>query len=232
MDIQFTDTSNLDIQDEERKPYRASKVLPTWYKQTPSYLNGNKKTIGNEGTSLATIKRCMPVFDALTAGYIIPTVVDVYVTQKNGAAYYNWPSGDIIEFHNPEQAELHPKTNTLMVPKWMNPWSIKTPKGYSTLFTNPLHGDNPYFTIFPGIVDTDVYQVPVNFPFVLTDPTFEGLIPAGTPIAQVIPIKREPWNLTYGSKTDAKYLDTQFKKLRSVWFDAYKRMFRQPKPYN
>ena len=47
------------------------------------------------------------------------------------------------------------------------------------------------FTIMDGIVDTDSYNALVNFPFFLNDWSYEGLIPAGTPMAQVIPFKRE-----------------------------------------
>jgi hypothetical protein len=233
MEIQFTNTTDLNIQDAQRKPYRAAYGLPDWYKKTPSYTNKfQKKHVDENNDTKSTIKRCMPVFDAITAGYIIPTVVDVFVSRKDGEPYYSWPSFNALEFHPIEQAALHPKNNGFPFPKWVNPWSINTPKGYSSLFVSPLHGDDTHFSILPGLVDTDVYHVPVNFPFVLNDPDFEGLIPAGTPMVQVIPIKRESWNLKFKSIQETRYIDHEFKRLRSVWFDAYKRMFRQPKEYN
>jgi hypothetical protein len=46
-----------------------------------------------------------------------------------------------------------------------------------------------------GFVDTDQYDMsPINFPFFLKE-DFEGTIKNGTPIAQVIPIKRDSWSL-------------------------------------
>jgi hypothetical protein len=40
------------------------------------------------------------------------------------------------------------------------------------------------------MVDCDGYFEYVNFPFFFHAPNFNGIIPAGTPLVQVIPIKR------------------------------------------
>lgn len=180
-------------------PEPANKNLPEWYKKTESFSDSKKfKAALGEGNQ--TIKKCMPVFDALSAGYIIKTPIDVYVTiLENGVSYYNWPSSNPISFHPIEQASLHPAMNKRPYPKWNNPWSIETPAGYSCLFISPMHNPNGIFTIFPGIVDTDQYINPVNFPFTLDNPNFEGMIPAGTPICQVIPFKRDSFKLKIGN---------------------------------
>lgn len=226
MKITFTDTLNVPS---EYNPKPASNYLPEWYKQTPSYLQEGKKPSGNGDTS-ATIKRCMPIFDAITGGYIIPTYVDIYVSQKDGVPYYEWPSFQPITWHSIDQAKLHPVQNGAPYPKWANPWAIKTPPGYSVLFTAPMHRDS-VFTILPGIVDTDTYTAPVNFPFVLNDVKFEGLIPAGTPMAQVIPFKRESWKMEIGNDEDRNNQNKTTIRLRTKFFDSYKNQFRQPKEY-
>jgi hypothetical protein len=60
------------------------------------------------------------------------------------------------------------------------------------LFIHPLNsGDTPFHS-FSGIVDTDKHPVTVNFPFLIRK-DFEGNIPAGTPMIQVIPFKRDKW---------------------------------------
>jgi len=117
-----------------------------------------------------------------------------------------------------------------MYPKWHNPWGIKTPPGYSCLFVQPLHRES-VFTIMPGIVDTDTYNNPVNFPFVLNDTKFQGIIPAGTPIAQVIPFKRDSWRMSLGGEEDVKQSKRQLGSIRTVFFEGYKLKFRQPKEY-
>ena len=232
MEIKFTNTVGVP---EEYSPKLASAFVPIWYKKLESYINGEKKPTG-QGTSAATVKRCMPVFDAIVSGYIIVSAADVFVSQKEmedgtKQPYFEWAQYGLIQFHPVEQMPEHPQRNGHMAyPKWINPWAIKTPKGYSVLFTQPMHRESP-FTILPGIVDTDTYTAPVNFPFVLNDVTFEGIIPAGTPIAQVIPIKRDEWQMSLG--TQAEFIDQQqvTNRLNTKFFDRFKSMFRQPKEY-
>lgn len=224
--IIFTNTSQ--VQGIEQ-PQPASKFIPQWYKDMESYIGGDKKPNG-EGFTKATIKRCMPVFDAITAGYIITLPADVYVSIKDGEQFFEWSALGLVQFHPIEQAPTHPLRNRHSYPKWINPWSIKTPKGYSTLFVSPMHHDLP-FTILPGIVDTDQYYSPVNFPMVVNDPDFEGLIPKGTPIAQVIPFKRESWSMKIGSKKDNERQKAITDKLQTKFFDRYKIMFRINKEY-
>jgi hypothetical protein len=232
MDIVFTNTFGVP---EEYLPKPASAFVPEWYKKLESYINGEKKPTG-QGTSAATAKRCMPVFDAITSGYIIVSAADVFVSQKeiedgSKQPYFEWSNYSLIQFHAIDQMPEHPNRNGHMAyPKWTNPWAIKTPKGYSTLFVQPMHRESP-FTILPGIVDTDTYTAPVNFPFVLNDINFEGLIPAGTPIAQVIPIKRDEWKMSIGTQADFIEQQKVANRLQTKFFDRYKSMFRQPKEY-
>lgn len=232
MDIIFTNTSGIENLD---SPKPASQFVPDWYKNTESYIGGEKKPIQGANSS-ATIKRCMPVFDAITAGYIITTPVDIFISQQkdeqgNKYPYYEYPSLNAIQFHPIEQAPLHPhKGNHIIYPKWINPWSIKTPKGYSVLIVQPFHRESP-FTILPGIVDTDAYTNPVNFPFVLNNINYEGIIPAGTPVAQIIPFKRENWKFQIGGKKEFIESQQVGMKMFTKFFDRYKTMFRSPKEY-
>ena len=225
MKIIFTNTSGMDIE----QPQPASKFIPDWYKNMESYIGGEKKPSAGLGT-LATIKRCLPVFDAITSGYIITSPADVYVSIKDGEQYFEWSTLDLITFHPIEQAPEHPERKPYAYPKWNSPWAIKTPKGYSTLFTQPMHRES-VFTILPGIVDTDTYSAPVNFPMVVNDPNFEGLIPKGTPIAQVIPFKREGWQMNIGSEKEHKEQHDITQKLLTKFFDRYKSMFWNRKEY-
>lgn len=188
----------------------------------------------------------MPVFDALASGYIITTYTDLYVSQranfdtdtntvsKQTLPWYQWPSFEPLDWHPVIQAEEHPTRKHVpknaKYPKLKNPWSIKTPPGYSTLFIAPMHRDNP-IRILEGVVDTDTFLSPVNFPFTLSDWTFEGLIPAGTPVAQVIPFKRENWEMRIGVQKDLDEQNNVLVKLRTKFFDSYKTQFRQPKEY-
>jgi len=212
------------------QPQPASKVIPNWYKNMDSYIGGEKKPDGYGGTT-ATIKRCIPVFDAITAGYIITSPADVYVSIKDEQQFFEWSALGLINFHPIEQAPEHPNRKPHAYPKWMNHWAIKTPKGYSTLFVQPFHRES-IFTILPGIVDTDTFTALINFPMVINDPNFEGIIPKGTPIAQVIPFKRENWKMQIGSKKELKEKEVVKQKLTTKFFDRYKSMFWSKKEYN
>ena len=230
-------TPAVDIGTDKYNPYPAASVVPDWYKKMDNYIGGNERMFVN-GSPNATVKRCVPVADAMNAGYIIPTSQDVFVTEEtqlDGSVlpYFSWSLGvaaKALDFHPIEQAPLHPLANGNPFPKWINPWSIKTPPGFSVLFCQPMHRDNEIFTILPGIVDTDTYTNQVNFPFQLNDPSFRGLIPAGTPICQVIPFRRDSWQMEIGSAKDFAE-DGVMSKLRRVMFNSYKTQFWSKKDF-
>lgn len=242
-------------------PEPASKNIPQWYKEIDSYMSGSKIPNGSGETTATIkrcmpvfdvinsgyiIKTPVDVYvsqqEAFYAdsnhfdetGETIPLSKERVEEAKfpKTVPHYEWANFGIIQFHPIEQAPNHPNRNghQLSYPKWMNPWAIKTPPGYSTLFVQPFHRDSP-FTIMPGVVDTDVYTPAVNFPFVLNDSSWEGIIPAGTPIAQVIPFKRDSWKMEVGQEKDIVDQGKIAIKLRTRFFDSYKNQFRQPKEY-
>ena len=225
-EITFTNILGLDF----FPPKPAIKDVPDWYKDTSEYMGEVGRLAFPNGTTTHTIKKCIPVFDAMTSGYILYTQVDIQVSRENDLPFYTWPEQSAISTHPVEQAPLHPTRNEAPYPKWNNPYAISTPPGYSILFTQPMHRKS-VFTIFDGIVDTDTYKAPVNFPFVLNDVKWQGVIPAGTPMAQVIPFKRESWKHNIGSKKDLAENEKTTQKLRTILFNSYKRQFWFKKDY-
>lgn len=220
----------------EFAPVPAKSLLPEWYKKTTAHVHNNKH-IYDDGKTSATVKKCIPVFDALTSGYLIRLVSDVEIGDSmSGKKFYRWPGKEMISFHGPMQLGEFPLKEFYdeQVPKFHNPWGIKTPKGYSCLFINPMNRGESVLRIFEGVVDTDTYHQPVQLPFLLNDHSWSGVIPAGTPIAQVIPFKRESFDHTI--KRDDDYPDKPAYKThrlrRSIFFDAYKKMFWSRKEYN
>lgn len=164
----------------------ASKFIPEWFKNTP---------IAKEGQ--LTAKRCVPILDALTAGYIVQTSVDItFSVGEDGKPKHS----DNAVFKAVSE-HLMSQTDSFEISdaydpqpfKFNNLWHIETPKGYSTLFVHPLNRTDLPFYSFNGLVDTDKHPLITNFPFFIKK-GFEGTIPAGTPIIQAIPIKRESWS--------------------------------------
>jgi hypothetical protein len=228
MKIKFLATKDINLE----PPISSKELLPDWYKETNPYINNQKSTmfVNNMLYTTATVKKCMPVFDSLTAGYLIKTWADIKVYKQDGILQYEIEE-EILASHNVAQAGKHPFVlkGDDIIAKFMSIWGISTPEGYSCLFKEPSHRDN-IIKIFDGVVDTDTYNMPVHLPFVLTDRNFEGVIPKGTPIAQVIPFKRVNWNSEYGELSTIKQ-KTLFDKVYSLDFNAYKLLFWKQKNY-
>ena len=201
---------------------------------------GKEKRVFKEGKENSTIRRCVPFLDAITAGYIIPLPYDIFVTRDKITSadgveldlpFYS-SNGPGVHFHSPEQAKDHPMNKkNKPIAKIMNPWSVKTPSGYSCAFLPPLNSKESPIEIMSGIVDTDTYDNQVNFPFNLIDENFEGLIPAGTPVAQVMPFKRESWKMKFGSEKDLEQSRVTASKLKMKVFDSYRSQFWSKKEF-
>jgi len=229
--VKFTDTTGL--VDEEFFPYPAKHGLPQWYKDMKSYRDNIKEMELETNKPTSTVKRCMPFFDSLTAGYIIPTPTDFNVVRKDGQQYFQWSSMDFIEFHHSFQLETHKEAQKVpAVPKMFNPWGIVTPPGYSLLCVPPMNRDDSLFEIFSGVMDTDKFNLNGNFPFLMNDPDWTGIVPAGTPMAQVIPFKRESYKMEITGEEDFKRIEKQAAKLSSRFWNRYRDMFWTRKEYN
>jgi len=109
--------------------------------------------------------------------------------------------------------------------KFTNPWSIKTPKGWSCYFKNVPNNWETDIEIIEGSVDTDNYINPVNFPFVWKGKEVgETLIPKGTPLIHVIPYKRQNTEFSIG-EWDEKEITNINLKLGTFIRDKYKKLF-------
>ena len=182
------------------------------------------------------MKKCIPVWDSISAGYLILLPTDVVVQDtEDGAVKFLWPDWEIIVTHNPLQTIGYPgeKHGGNGQPKFHNPWRVKTPPGYSCLFTAPMHREN-IIEIFDGIVDTDTYKASVEFPFAFNDLGFRGIIPAGTPVAQVIPFRRENYEMEVVEENPEARLDWQTTStfLRSFFKNSYRNQIWNKKSYN
>jgi len=231
MEIIFTDVVNKEGVLEKPKP--ATAYVPQWYKDAKSYDNEkNKKEVSLEPKPIATIKKCMPVWDLMTAGYIIETPYDIYVRQIEGEPYFQWGMQEAIAFQSMGQFQNHPYSRDInYAVRIVHPWSIKTPRGWSILVCEPQHHEPSPIICANGIVDTDEFSLPFNMFLKLRDPKFEGIIPAGTPFIQVIPFKRESWTSKLGGEKEKKKYESDWNKFLTVFFDRYKKFWWQRKEY-
>lgn len=213
-------------------PLASKRVLPEWYLDTPPYID-NEKTAGiysdyvNSGVN-TTIKKCVPFLDAITYGYVYCLPMDIEIIKNNKEFIIRWRyNHDLISKHSEDQAPLIPSpvNGEKNIFKWNSDFIIKTPPGYSTFFTHPVNRhDLPYRT-FSGIVDTDKYFTPVNFPFQLLDlKEKRTIIEKGTPICQFFPIKRDNWQSEIIKFDEEKTIKGNFEIFSKIK-NSYKRKF-------
>jgi hypothetical protein len=176
------------------KPLKpALETVPEWYRVIPSFVADSKTIVGLKDNM--TVKTCMPFLDSLITGYMITTYQDIQVVQENGKALVTW----LIQ---PEPLVVRDKNINASIPapngyedthfSWKSPLNYQTPKGISMLVTHPLNRfDLPFLTL-SGIVDSEEGMVGGQLPFFIKK-GFEGIIPKGTPFAQLIPFKKENW---------------------------------------
>lgn len=231
--VEFIATSEKDLIRMNR-PVPAIKSLPEWYSEQRSYTEGVKR-IQDHGVYNHTIKKCMPVFDVMSSGYIFQTICELNVVKNNENTSWQWSMDGFtaIESHSKPQFDAMPIDknlwNTQVAFKFINPWIMRTPKGYSTLFTMPFHHyDLPFYTL-PAVVDTDKHPIAVNFPFLLKN-DFQGLISAGTPIIQAIPFKRDDWDSEFLYESPEKSAG-EFGRGQQKFGNRYKTFWREIKTY-
>lgn len=221
------------------QPIPASKLLPEWYKKQPGIIENDKAI--QSGVVNATVKKCMPVFDLLTAGYIIVAPCDIHLDATDPEKLsYSVPStmkqfqADMFASHAPEQYDHYPidvsKYHSTLL-RIMPFWSVSTPPGYSTLFCQPFHREDTGLFGMSAIVDTDAFIAEGHLSF-LVKKGFKGIIKQGTPLVQVIPFKRDDW-VSEAVTPDESYKKVfgQRLRLRSSFVNGYKEKFRSRKDY-
>lgn len=180
----------------------AKQYIPKWYKDAEPFFGGTPKINGIASPN-STVKNCIPILDSFTTGYMIELWTDVEISKTSDGVKITWLAPpDPIKQRDGQVTATYPapygyEDRGHFV--WINPWYMKLPKGYSALITHPLNRYDLPFITATGIVDLDEGIGPdSNIPFFINK-DFEGIIPNGTPIMQIIPFKREKWN---SKKTD------------------------------
>lgn len=214
-------------------PIQTGKAIPEWWRRLP-HTYPARDTFGAESM---TAKKCMPLQDIMTLGYIIPLQADVQVmTNVDGSVIkvVNPPELKIAEFHSIDQVggKKHAPGAPTQPIKFINHWVIKTAPGWSTLFVPPINHMNPLFTCLGGMVDTDTYTKEINFPAIWHEKNFDGKIKAGTPLVQVIPIKRNsfPKKPVVRKMSDAEFDEIErIRKCQTSRSSYYSKELREPR---
>ena len=109
--------------------------------------------------------------------------------------------------------------------KLINPWIIKTSKGYSIQIKNPSNNWSNEIALIEAVVDSDTYYNNINFPFVWTGKEIgEFVIPRGTPIIHIIPFKRKKYKMKVQLQNHNELIKTN-NILKTKFYDSYKSLF-------
>ena len=230
--------------DLENNPSPAKQHAPSWYRHTKKYQGAS----GNDSNSLLehvksldspspmhfTYKNCIPFIDAMTMGYMITLPATIVVIQKQVGSerlpFVHWRTDwPIVDSPENETTANFPRPSGCAgsMFRWINNWKVETPPGYSLLVTHPIHRHDLPFTTITGVVDTDKHVNPIILPFFFKE-GFEGEIPVGTPIAQIIPIKRDNWESSKGVLVEVHGVN----KIKVPFMKAYKSLWWTRKSYS
>ena len=193
------------------KPARASKFLPDWFRGLPREMDMKDE----HGLPGLTVKACLPVTDIMSLGWIIPLPVDIRagIHPKTGQFNFHWDETSPfkpLDMHHPGQiGSDKPGPFAGAMPfKFLNPWRVVLPAGWSAQFLHPINHLELPFRAFNGAVDCDSLDVPVNVPFLWMGGGEDTHLPAGTPMVQVVPYQRSAMRLTSDIRAETQEENT------------------------
>ena len=214
------------------EPIPAYKNIPDWWKKLAKTHDGRD----HFGSHPMTAKKCLPLLDAMSYGYIIPLQADLHVITNSDRSIVkttDMPGLKISEFHSVEQVGGKNGPGYPANPiKFINHWFIKTAPGWSTLFLPTVNRMNQPFTCLGGLVDTDKYWKEVNFPAIWHAANFDDKLPAGTPLVVAIPVKRDLMNKNPVIRPITKKEELELKKIeriQSTRVSYYTKELREPR---
>jgi hypothetical protein len=231
--IQFV--SNIPGLDEieECKPKPTNKYIPQWWKDMPLDAFHQSHIV----PAMETVKGCPSFPDFFSQGFVIPAWCDILLNYDKKTEQWSTRSGR-KDGSNQFMVESHPKEQFLrfadakfmgdkqyFIFKFVCPWQVITPKGYSVLQLPMFYHYSNEFTVMPGIIDTSVHHE-INQQVAFTSDKNEIFIPRGTPIAQYIPFKNTKYNIKIRSATeqDKKLFAKSHQKLIGKFTNGYRYM--------
>lgn len=191
-------------------PQPASQFVPQWYKDGERFVSRTDGTINirNEEDKSGGLKSCMPFLDSIISGYIQPLSSAIEITKNNGVdpvefryvvenengEYVDGPDLGLISERSGDIGHTMPRpagyTKNHMV--WTGKWGWKLPRGWSMIITHPMNQFQLPFITASGFMESDRFTSSGNIPWYIKE-GFTGIIPKGTPMFQLIPVKREKW---------------------------------------
>jgi len=212
--ITFVCTDKSILLNKELLPQPAENYMPDWYKnlKNPHYID-KEKPILSKILKPKTVKQCPSFVEMFKEGYMLLAPCDYWLSIDNDKVEWRTPinyetfhSNGEVGYHSDSQFVNHlpSKSNIKAVFKIILPYGIFGPKNYSIKILPVPYSFNNDFHANYGIQDLDT-TFELNIQINYTSDKKEILIQKGTPIALIIPYKKEKFKVTYEYLHDSKY---------------------------
>lgn len=203
----------LDEQSTSR-PRPMAKTIPDWYRNADYYARnpdtGEHWQLPDGGGKIPTWRACPAMFDVMGSGYTYVTPCDIqFFHDAQGQIQARVLDGQHQNFlyaREPLQQFPSPPGYHARHFAWWPDWAVELPPGYSALYTHPVNRFELPFLTTSGIVDNDEDVLPSTMPFFFLQ-GMEGIVPAGTPYAQIFPFKREHWVAEIDTSVTAEQIE-------------------------
>jgi hypothetical protein len=229
---EWADSVNVELP----MPTPASKDLPEWWSKAERWTGDEAKPKIREYSANHGVKKCVSFMDSLTSGYFLTTWTDIQFEMSPT----DETESNLHWLTKPDPLVVRPLNQGTTLPRpaghgqtpfaWVGQWGIQLPKGYSVLLTHPFNRFELPFTTMSGIIDSDECFASGNIPFFVKS-GWEGILPAGTPIAQVLPFKRDDWESVKGTEEDKKMVLQQSFDARRILNGLYMKTQWSKKTY-
>ncbi len=224
----------------EYPPVPAKKVIPQWYKDLPNEIHRATAfdMVTSNNRTPFSIKRCVPVLDFLTSGYVIRNQTEIMLSSDDDMQQHVWwytnspEDKSVVSYHPHAQCPITIKDSKKSYFKIGTGYRVITPPGYSCLFYQSPYFMEERFTLFPGIVDTDTYDNEVLFPGYIHGKKENIFLEAGLPLIWVFPFKRSDWDMVVSDKMYEREQSSFGKRSVNYINDIYKRFFHQKKSFD
>jgi hypothetical protein len=217
------------------KPFPASQAIPQWWKDATPYIKSpknpdGKKVIIENLQSNASFKKCTPMLDMLSSGYVVPLWTDVQISNIDGYPMATWRTDrPVLELHDGQEVEI-PDGYQQSQFKFLNQWIPKLPKGFSALIIPCPGYPNNAFRPISGIIDYDKTTHALYPPMYLKE-GFEGIIEKGTPMFQIIPFKRNNWKSKFSFLEEGQFHINNNRDVKRTIVNNYVKNFWEKKSY-
>lgn len=198
--IKFVSNRPWLTDDSASKPAPIGKTIPEWYRQADRYARdpatGDYLEMPKLGGKVPTWKACPAVYDVMGSGYTYRTPCDIEFVEDDAGDIH----ARVLDPGHPNFLLDRDPLHQFVVPAgyhdkhfaWWADWAVELPPGYSALYMHPVNRFELPFITTSGIVDNDKDHLPGAMPFFFLK-GISGIVPAGTPYAQILPFKREHW---------------------------------------